>query len=550
MNSTTLGTQPISSTRLNRIEVLSWCALAAVVVLSHLYVTHGTLLSNDGYQYLSTARNFLSGHPAYTSIVHFDSERSFGLVPAPLTTFPSGFPLLIAAVGTTGISLETSALIVSVSAFVLLVPLFFYASRALSINLNVARALVLLLIGNSWAAIYGTAATAESLFTLASFAALALFMNGLCESESESRRLRVLLLAGLLVGLSYWIRYAGLFLLAATALFCIAQLSLRRDAIARNTFLPLALALIIVTAGLLRNQLLVGSWKGGNTKAAHHPLEIVLRESAVWLHHLFLGGIASAQIGISEILLLVGMFLVAGSLLPAPLRGSRDLAPQSRRPLRAFSFLACYIAVYFAGMIYLGVTSVISFDTRMFYPILPCILLLLGLPLSVGRARIVPSPRRRTAFAAGLLVSIAAYCSINSRSYTHPLPEPPHAIAARELSGTVERGLTMRSWIESHIPTTQTIVANRGQATGYLLKRNTVSLVSSEYSDQQWNETSVRSLMRTYASHFLILYAGDGGDAVLHESAFLSSLARGQIPAWLTVAARNRDVTVFRSVEQ
>jgi hypothetical protein len=43
--------------------------------------------TNDGYQYLSVAQNQTSGHGISTSLVCFDSERSHGVIPAPLTTF-------------------------------------------------------------------------------------------------------------------------------------------------------------------------------------------------------------------------------------------------------------------------------------------------------------------------------------------------------------------------------------------------------------------------------------------------------------------------------
>jgi hypothetical protein len=95
---------------------------------------------------------------------------------------------------------------------------------------------------------------------------------------------------------------------------------------------------------------------------------------------------------------------------------------------------------------------------------------------------------------------------------------------------------------------TQVIVANRGQASEYVLQRNTVSLITREYSDQLWDEPAMHSLMRTFGARFLILYTGDAASTgALAESPFLTGLAQGTSPSWLTLATRNHDVLVFRA---
>ena len=47
-------------------------------------------------------------------IVHFDAERSFGVVPAPIVTFPMGFPLVIALISRLGVAPETAASLISI----------------------------------------------------------------------------------------------------------------------------------------------------------------------------------------------------------------------------------------------------------------------------------------------------------------------------------------------------------------------------------------------------------------------------------------------------
>jgi len=83
------------------------------------------------------------------------------------------------------------------------------------------------------------------------------------------------------------------------------------------------------------------------------------------------------------------------------------------------------------------------------------------------------------------------------------------------------------------------VVATDAQATGYLLKRPTVSLVESEYSVEVWDEQRVHELMRTYDADFVVLYPRADASLVpvQRESAFLDRVLRGQLPDWLEVLA-------------
>jgi hypothetical protein len=54
-----------------------------------------------------------AGHFGYSFIVHFDAERSFGVVPAPVVTFPMVFPLVIALIRL-GVPPETAASLISI----------------------------------------------------------------------------------------------------------------------------------------------------------------------------------------------------------------------------------------------------------------------------------------------------------------------------------------------------------------------------------------------------------------------------------------------------
>lgn len=544
---TTITSGPASLSRA-RLGTLLWCVLAAVVVLGHLRVTQGPRLENDSYEYLSVADDFLAGLPAYTSIVHFDPELSFGRVPAPLTTFPPGYPAAVGAVAAvTRLPTLWSAFAVSLAAFLLLVPVCAYASRLLGIGVPMAQLLLVWLIGNSWASVYATGVLTESLFTLTSVAAIVLLVAAMEESAATTRAAALAVAAGLLVGVSYWIRYAGVFLFAATLSFTLVRLVLSRDGSSRRAALSVAVAAALIAAGFVRNELLVGTWKGGNTKVVHHALTAVLHQFALWNYHLFLGGIASARFGIAVALVCAGAATAVAAVTVGRRPGTGAWSLR-RIILAPPTLLLWYLIVYGAGMIYLGTSSVISFDTRMFYPVLPVMLLLTAWAWQALLAGLPAGSARPVAAYSGLAVATLAYLLVNGRSYFTPMPVSADRIVARELGPERPSDTSLRSWLESHVTPDDTMVANRGQASAYVLQRKTIALVSSEYSDRRWDERSVRGLMRTHDANFIVVYSGDGGDDVLRESSFLQSLARLAAPKWLELVAHNRDAAVFRLV--
>ncbi len=509
--------------KLGDLELLVWCTLAVLCVTGHSFITHGPLLGNDSYVYLSEAENFLAGRPASTSIVYFDTERSAGRIPAPVTTFPAGFSLATSAVTATGLPLEYSALAISISALALLIPVLTYAARLLGIGTFLTRALLAWLIGNSWVSIYATADTAESLFTLTSVAAITLLITGMIRARAGSPRLWPFLLGSLLIGLSYWVRYAGVFLFLSTAVLFAARSLIIRDKASRNATLTLGVAAAIIGAGFLRNELLTGNWKGGNGKEVHHAIVQVLHDFLVSVHHLLLGGIASARFSWLE-----GLF-VAGSLatgIAITTRGGK--APLTGRlpwrdRLGPSALMIWYVAVYCAGMIYLGVTSVISFDTRMFYPILPVALLLLARLLQVGEPTSQSVLAARTAFCVGLASATTGYVCIHARSYFTTLGPAPHELVVRELGGAVSSGSSMQSWISATYWRRSHRSKPRPGQRVVAPHRKTLALVSQQYSNQVWDAAAIHSVMRTYDARFLILYSGEAADDVVHDSPFLSA---------------------------
>ena len=84
------------------ILAVAMLAIVGLLVFLAVQATYGIVaLSNDGAQYLSAIRNFLAGNGVSTSTLYYDVQLG-SPTPAPLLTWPPGFPLLAAAVSALG----------------------------------------------------------------------------------------------------------------------------------------------------------------------------------------------------------------------------------------------------------------------------------------------------------------------------------------------------------------------------------------------------------------------------------------------------------------
>jgi hypothetical protein len=532
---------------IGRREVLFWCALAVALLMANVLRTGGPGFMNDSYQYLSTAENITAGNGVSTSIVNFDIERRSQRVPAPLTTFPPGYAVAIAEVNRTGLDPERAGLLFSMLSFVALFPLLAWGARVLELRPNITRLVLFWLLANSWVAEYPLQILTESTFTALTTFAVVAFMAAERRDKAAPRSLGTLLLGGVLVGLSYWVRYAGLFLFAAVLAYFALSASIRRDRRSLNALLCGAVPLGIIGLGFARNIVLTSSWQGGNTKKVFHPILPTLKGFVISIYHLLFGEKVVAHVGLVE-LLLAAAALTLGALAIYSLRTESILRLREAPYWSSLVLLWAYLAIYSLGMIYLGVVSVISFGTRMFYPILPLLLLSLGHLLGgIEKAVQKTSPRRLVLLGSTALLT-ACYLVINVRSLGAEPTVVPHQLTEARFAAQTADGEPLRAWIDANMPEDAVLIATDAQPTAYVLKRRTVALTESEYSDEVWGPSELQALMTSYGADFIILYptAHPSLVAAQRESPFLAGLLEGELPPWLGLAAENKHVKVFR----
>jgi hypothetical protein len=522
-------------------EIAIWCLLAALLLLANLIHWGGPAYSNDSYQYLSAAENISAGRGASTSIINFDIERVSGRVPAPLTTFPPGYSFAIAQLNRSGLDVDRAAMLVSMLSFLALIPLLAWGARVLELERSVTRLVFVWLLANSWSTYFPLKILSESAFTAVSTGAIVALM-----AAERHRKLAPLLIGSVLVGLSYWVRYAGLFLFAAVLAYFAVNAVFRRDRRSFGALLCCAIPLAIIGLGVIRNVVLTSTWQGGNTKGVVHPVLPVVKEFVISSYHLFFGDKVLVQAGVVEVIFLLAA-LTFGLLAAHAVSKYSALRVWASPHPAPLLLLVSYLAVYCLGMIYVAVFSVISFGTRMFYPILPLLLLALGYALNDIVKALQTSPRRR-ALAGSVALLTVCYFAINARSVlVTPGPAPAQVTNARFASPGAD-GQSLRSWVDAHIPRDAIIVTTEAHGTSYALKRKTVALTESGFSEMVWDEPHVEALMHSYGAQFLILYphAESWSAVVQRESPFLAGLLEGRRPGWLRLAAGNQDVKIFR----
>jgi hypothetical protein len=521
------------SRRVSRAEILIWCTLALAIGVATTRLV--PKMDDDSYQYISGADNLTHGNGFSTSIIHFDTERTYGRIPAPLTTFPPGYSLAIASLTYFKIGFETAGFIVALGSLVALVPLICCAARILELPNYATRLALLLFLVNGTTVYQSTAVLSESLFTTLTFAALSLITAHL----HGAGRTRHLAIALAILGVATWIRYAGLFLVLAVGTFLVVRMVLRRDRRSAADLLWMGVPAVMLVVLFTRNAVLCGSWKGGNTKVTRLGMMVGISKIATGVWHLLLG---DARFGTLHVVFLVAISLATAIALGVTLSSRRipiGIASDAALPGFCFGF-------YCACMLYMGTHSVITVGRRMFYPFLPWILLL-GSALLFWCTHHTKHAALRSAFVAIILAGFVSYVTLNAGDIVSQQRPNPDRVVIALFAGTSSAS-SLLQWFYSHVPDQSVIVAEEGQATGYALRRHTISLVGSRFSDEHWEELEVRHVMEAYGAEYLIIYPGldPSIDYVPEESGFLTRLGHGREPEWLHIAARSSLVKIYR----
>jgi hypothetical protein len=523
--------------------------VCATLIALRVFPDWMPLPRDDGFQYLSMAQNALHGHIGYTSIVGFDEERSFGVVPAPAVTFPSGYPLLIAAVSLVGLPVETAALLVSALAALACLPILAWLTGRLRLSAPIRWAILGAFAINALVTKHGATAMSDSLFTLLVLAGAALLVGASLSAPGQRRSAWVGV--GCAFGAAYFVRYAGLFLVFGLAVLFVRHLLSRDRVLVRGYALALVVGGATVALGVARDLILVGNWQGGNQMAVPHELIRVVLASAQALNGLLVYGPGPTSDSATVIARVVclGLFYLGVLVLLA-----RYLQRRPRRWLQVSREgsvvldLAVLSAVYGAGMFYAALTSPITYGVRMFLPVLPLLFVVIGFAIDrmFSVVRMPDVVGRPSALA--LVGSLVAYAFLNvSGPSEPPVIDMPGLAAALDAVGPSKE--SAREVIDRLVGQDGVVLANEGHVVGYALQKRTVTLVSRSFSVVDWTEPNVRALVAQFHVSAVVITTGiRPGEPDDFASTFVADLGSGRAPPWLRLEYRSPQIVVYAPV--
>lgn len=530
----------------------AWLALAAVTMN---YVRFGEpIVADDSFQYMSMAENLEERNGIRTSIVHFDTERSHGEIPAPMTWFPAGYPAVISLLCLVGIPKPLAGLAISAVSLVAVVLATAWLCSWYRLGLLATRTVLSCLIVNSWTLLYGTAVMTESLFTALTVSAVAMLvlLADQTGKPGQPRLLWLWALCGLTLGVCPWVRYAGLFLYTSLGLFLAIEVLFRRRRDLTGPIAAVVLATVPTAILLLRNISLVGTWRGGNAIDRRSTLIEVVKDFVFSTYETIFGELVRDRFGAPEVL--AALAFGACGLLSAwvVFQNRKAIASGLKRLPTTLPILTCF-AVYLGALAYLSYTSHLGFSYRYCFPLIPLMLVLVGL-FATQIAPYVKGQLVGRLSAAATVALIACYAFLNVRNTLQPWEGSSIFSKQRvidRLDAPMPSGESLRSWIESHVPVDATITASYGQPTAYVLQRKAVSLVAHDNSTYDWREAEIQDAMTRFNADYLILYPetpSDPAPEVQNESPFLTALVAGEArPNWLELVADNGHARVFHT---
>lgn len=331
-----------------QLEIVLWPVLV-LALASAMLAMRPLPLWNDSYRYLNAAAQVRAGLGPASTVAYYDLERAHGHLPFPLTHWPPGYPATIAAASAaTSGDLDRAARTVSALACAGAAALLAWALQLTGVSPLVRGVMLTMFAFNVTTLRFATAVLSEALFTCATMGTIAALLWAEGAATPDGPRTGRAAGAAALAGLTYWIRYAGLFVVAGVMTHAALRWALHPSTRSSRMLRLMAVPLGLVATLAGRNAWLTGNWRGGNEMPAVHPLSSVLREYVSDQVHL-LFGLHAFTFGAWEWLLALGtlgvvLTLTLGCPWPrprcTPTGGRRGV--DRRAPPRSWSLCASW----------------------------------------------------------------------------------------------------------------------------------------------------------------------------------------------------------------
>lgn len=513
--------------------VLKWASLlTGVVALWLSYSRVGApYITNDGYQYLDAASNLESGRCFCTNVALFDEQIGFGRLPVPFTHFAPGYPLLMAAISHLGSSAENAGYIISASGFLAVLWLIWDIGLGLHGKPWIVAAFSLLWITHATALLYASAVGTESLFAALLMGLAALIAR---DVRSQGKNPVLLVMIGAVAGLSYGIRYPGVFLVCGAGLYLLVRIW-RTPQARLEASAGLVSAIVLVGAVQIRNVIYTGSWRGGFQNRGYQTLPAILAGTIRSWTHLVVGDRVPLRFDLWTLIFTLSASVVLFVSVRSCIQNRNGTPAAAPRALRWLLFIGF---TYIAGVMLAALTTIARDFSRYYFPVYPVFLVC---------AAAAVSPLARGWKALAVAVTVISLIAVEARSLAVAPPKPDWVLTKNVLAADVYPGVPLLDWLRERVGSNDVVVAVQGQAIHYLLQRPVVAVISPEFSRQKKDEAGYRALMERYRSRYLIVLS-DASSATASEqisTPFLSYLASGHVPTWLKLAASTSRAAVY-----
>jgi len=518
--------------------LLARCSLLLLVVVPCAVLALNfsrDLIAGDVDQYLSVARSVREGLGLKTSILFYEEHYLLGAPPVSQTVFPPGYPLMIAAVAMSGLSMHEAAFLICVAAFALCTLLIVSICRGDGHSWSLA-----LLAGLVWS---GSVPAGVNVLLGGSdvpFTAVTLLAAWSIQRMATAGRMWGFM-AGCAAAVAVSIRYAGLFFVfALCAVMVVRALRLR----SRRSLAEMALAVVPPVAMLLllfvRNLLLVGDAKGGNAyEVATPPSEVV--RVLLWGAQGLIGysrpGFADGRAAeVTLLIVLVGLAACAWKGRPVLRTTSSKLRDGSVSAL-----CLAYPSISLAFLWYLGSTRHLGLDSRMLLPLLPFVVLLV-LGWSAQLTWTTPCIDSRS-----VVVLLAALYMLGQAQLPPPLWAIDRATEMRALRSALVHDVAVREVLAQERAAGRPVLTNAASGVGVILQQPVVGLTPRDYTPRTWTAEEVAGLIRQLGVRRILFFPGIESfeDSASGAPVFFQELRREEIPRWLVPAGRGRDIVML-----
>jgi len=561
MTTTTL--LPEAAHRTAKLSSLSAVCLLILVLLSgalHLALWNARddiAIFPDSIHQLSIAENVLQHEGLSTSVLHYPDHYLYGTVPVPQTVWPPGMGLGVAALTSAGMSpLTALKTLTFVADFLLPIAVFFgVAAFAGCASAALLAGVVTLSLPSLWS--YSLRLMSEPTFTLLTLLSLILLAWGVRRDHHPG----LLLGAATLAALSFLVRYAGLFYIAASGIVLLATalLNLNKRTI-RGLVLYAAVSGLAVITLFSRNLLLRHQVSGGqfsDTDPLGFP-QAILR--SYWLCK----DLVRTWLGSWAPEWLLGAAVVAGiavlgwMLVRTVYRFARE--PDHRRdPVAILMLTTGVYALVTAGVHLVSAALYAGWfltEPRYFVVLFPLVVLACGSYVAAGlRARATQTHRAGPwpAVTAGALTAALLLAQVGLR-WSDAIAEDHghaqrHARFAAALSMPMASSLmenhdgTIGEYLRQRLNEHRAVLSQYPESLYLALDRPSVGLVEGRFARIAWTDDAVLALLcRLPIDYVLVLRPAPGW----HEDPnFFRELLSGAAPPWLHSVSRSGDVALY-----